>query len=71
MAGLMGTFLVVFLVFAGSAGLLVATQRFVKKPLPVGCTPVNGECCRQPGSERVCAGNPHRTKDVEVHNAGA
>lgn len=64
-------FLVVFLIFACSAGVLVAVQRFTKKPLPVGCTPVNGECCQQPGSDRVCAGERQRKDDLEARNAGA
>jgi len=70
LAGLTEVILVAFLIFAGSAGVLVAVQRLTRKPLPVGCTPVNGECCRQPGSERVCAGERQRREDVEVHNAG-
>lgn len=68
MAGLTEVFMVVFLIFAGSAGVLVAVQRLTKKSLPVGCTPVNGACCRNPGSSG-CAGETQRL-DVEVRNAG-
>ena len=69
MNGLTEVLLVVFLVFAGSAGMLVLVQRLAKKPLPVGCTPVDGECCLQSGSTRVCADELRRRQ--EVHDAGA
>jgi hypothetical protein len=71
MAGLIEVFLIVFLIFTASACLLMVVQRLAKKPLPVGCTPVNGECCQQPGSARVCFGERQRRDEVEVHDAGA
>ncbi len=69
MSGLTEVLLVVFLIFAGSAGLLVLVQRLAKKPLPVGCTPVDGECCLESESTRVCAAELQRRQ--EVHDAGA
>ena len=67
----MAASLVVFLIFAGSAGVLAVIQRLSKKPLPVGCTQVDGQCCRQPGSERVCDAEQLRRENLEVRNAGA
>lgn len=54
----MATFVVVVVVFVASVLLLALGQWLRRAPLPVGCTPVNGECCRagQPGGvPAVCA----------------
>jgi hypothetical protein len=70
MAELLDVFLVVFVIFLACAGLLAAIQRLTRKPLPVGCTPVDGECCLQSGSKRTCSAQAQRLNDLEVRNAG-
>ena len=71
LAGLTEVLLVVFLTFVGIAGVLVGVQRLTRKQLPVGCTPVDGECCLQSGNDPICAEELRRRADVEVRDAGA
>ena len=61
-------FLVSFILFAVVSCGLALTQWLCKAPMPVGCTPVNGQCCRQLSRDGVCAGD---AANVEVRNAGA
>lgn len=42
----MEIFVVSFVVFGLSVLGLVAAQWLRRAPIPVGCTPINGECCR-------------------------
>lgn len=42
----METFIVSFLIFSASVLLLLLGQWLRRAPMPTGCTPDNGECCR-------------------------
>ena len=45
----MEIFIVSFFVFLASVCALAVTQWIRKGPVPVGCVPANGECCRLSG----------------------
>ena len=47
----MEIFIVSFLLFLSSIGALAVAQWVRKAPLPVGCTPDNGECCQATGGD--------------------
>ena len=46
--------IVSFIIVTASMLTLAAAQAVRKAPLPVGCTPENGECCRRQKSGGPC-----------------
>ena len=52
----MEIFFVSLLFFLCSIGALAVAQWVRQAPLPVGCTPVNGECCQLSGD--ACCREP-------------
>jgi hypothetical protein len=50
----MEIFIVSFIVFGVSALVLVGVQRLRRGPLPVGCTPESGRCCRDVDAAGRC-----------------
>ena len=62
-------------VFTVVSALLVVGQHVRRAPMSVGCTPVNGTCCRNPdgctaASPGVARETAGRTKPLEVPHAG-
>ena len=47
----MEIFIVTLILFLASISALIVAQWVRKAPLPVGCTPENGECCQTKGGD--------------------
>ena len=47
----MEIFIVTLVLFLASMSTLAMAQWVRKAPLPVGCTPANGECCQVKGGD--------------------
>ncbi len=54
--------------FLAVTGLLLLVQMLRRAPMPVGCTPVNGTCCRNPDG-CTASGRSTNAPGPGVHHA--